>query len=268
MKSGSIGLASWISYLALGVTTAVATLGYSLPSFAVDAVLVTTDPESLINVRRSPTVDSLAPRFYGSPGDRVDVQYSTVGEDGYTWYYVRFEFDGSEGPRFGGAGWVRGDLIQFPWDPPPEPIPLENEEAELFASVQAWASNRGADNIASFRYAFTDLNQDQHLDAVVYLDWCGNAGCTMLIFQGVEHGFGFISNSTITLEPIQVLAEVIEGWMTLIVYAKTRGSVVMQFDGTGYPLNPSLQPSATIDQIDVAQTLELIRLTASGSWQN
>ena len=56
--------------------------------------------------------------------------------------------------------------------------------------------------------------------------------------------------------------------MTLIVYARTQGSVVMQFDGMGYPLNPSLQPSATIDQIDVAQTLELIRLTASGSWQN
>ena len=192
MESGSLGLVSCISYLALGVTTTVATLGYSLPSFAVDAVLFATDPERLIDVRDGPTVDSSAPRFYGSPGDRVNVQYSTVGGDGYTWYYVRLEFDSPKDPIFGVAEWVHGDLIQFPWDSPPEPIPLENEEAELFTSVQAWARTRGPDDIASFRYAFADLNQDQHLDAVVYLDWCGNAGCTMLIFKGVEHGFEFV----------------------------------------------------------------------------
>ncbi len=109
----------------------------------------------------------------------------------------------------------------------------------------------------SFRHALVELNGDGQPDAIVLLqgtEWCGSGGCTMLVFRGTANGgFGFVSRSTITYEPIRLLPERTKGWNTLVVYSKGKGDVLMRFDGTRYPLNPSLQPKATRVQVAMAE---------------
>jgi putative lipoprotein len=77
----------------------------------------------------------------------------------------------------------------------------------------------------------------------------------MLVFRGTNDGFTFVSASTITNEPIRVSPENTQGWKTLIVHSKGKGDVLMQFNGTHYPLNPSLQSKATAGQVEAAELL-------------
>ena len=121
-------------------------------------------------------------------------------------------------------------------------------------------SSLKGDSTPSFSYALVDLNGDGQLDAVVLLRgtmWCGSGGCTMLIFRGTANGFQLVSKSTITGEPIEVLPAVAHGWRTLIVNTGGIGPVVMQFNGSRYPGNPSIQRKATPAQIESGQPLNL-----------
>jgi len=66
------------------------------------------------------------------------------------------------------------------------------------------------DDRPRFRHVLVDLSGDGRPEAIVLLqgtDWCGSGGCTMLVFRGTATGFGFVSRSTITYEPIRVLPE-------------------------------------------------------------
>ena len=112
-----------------------------------------------------------------------------------------------------------------------------------------------------FEYARADLNDDGILDAVVLLGdgWCGSGGCNMLILRGSPHRFTLLSSATIANQPIKVSSEVRYGWRTLVVWVKGGGSqpgfVLMRFNGARYPLNPTLQPRATREQVDSATAL-------------
>ena len=133
-------------------------------------------------------------------------------------------------------------------DPPPG----------LIAAVQAYVEKRGDHERPQFRHALTDLDGDGRADAIVLLlggNWCGSGGCNMLVFRAAANGFTLVSASTITNEPIRVSPEKSHGWRTLIVFAKGRGDVLMRFNGTRYPLNPSLQPKATPAQVSAAQVV-------------
>ena len=109
-----------------------------------------------------------------------------------------------------------------------------------------------------FRHALTDLNGDGRDDAIVLLlggSWCGSGGCNMIVLRGTKEGFTVVSGSTITNEPIRVSPEKVQGWRTLIVFSKGKGDVLMRFNGTRYPLNPSTQPKATPAQVNAAQVV-------------
>src|SRR5207247_5171001 len=138
-------------------------------------------------------------------------------------------------------------------------VPLEGQDTQrLLAAVKRYVEARGDHNTPLFRQAFTDLDGDGHLDAVVLLSspgWCGSGGSTMVVFHGATAGFTLVSSSTITNEPIRVSSETTSGWRPLIVYSKGKGDVSMRFDGKRYPLNPSMQPRATAAQVSGAQTL-------------
>jgi hypothetical protein len=76
----------------------------------------------------------------------------------------------------------------------------------------------------------------------------------MLIFQGVENGFDFVSQSTICNPPIRVSKTTAHGWRTLIVFAKGKGGVLMRLNkSVQYPLNPSMQPKASRAEVDEAE---------------
>jgi hypothetical protein len=107
----------------------------------------------------------------------------------------------------------------------------------------------------TYRKARVDLNDDKIEDAIVLFDspgQCGSGGCNMEIYKGTKTGFEFVSGSTITFSPIRVGSERLYGWKTLIVLSGGTGTVLLRFNGSRYPLNPSLQPKATKSQIDSA----------------
>ncbi len=127
----------------------------------------------------------------------------------------------------------------------------------LIEAVQAYVERKGNHERPQFRYALTDLDGDGRADAIVLLlgNWCGSGGCNMLVFRATKDRFTLVSGSTITNEPIRVSPERAHGWRTLIVFAKGKGDVLMRFNGTRYPLNPSTQAKATPAQVSAAQVV-------------
>ena len=66
------------------------------------STLTSREPGSAINIREFASLNSQV-RYRANPGDPVQVSGSAQGDDGFTWYQVRFSS--------GAAGWVRGDLL-------------------------------------------------------------------------------------------------------------------------------------------------------------
>ena len=87
--------------LTLLTATAVSLMA-ALPAFAQPARLSGAEPGSRVNVRSAPSTQASSPH-YGIVGDRVETLQATQGDDGYTWYYIKFES--------GAQGWVRGDFV-------------------------------------------------------------------------------------------------------------------------------------------------------------
>jgi hypothetical protein len=132
----------------------------------------------------------------------------------------------------------------------------------LDAAISGWAARN---QLPQYRYALSDLNGDEFPDAVVLVSdpmYCGSGGCTMVIFKGTASGgFDLVSHTTITREPIHVLAAASSGWRALSVLVSGGGApvtqVLLRFDGERYPLNPSLQAPATAVDLQSAQRLQL-----------
>jgi hypothetical protein len=104
----------------------------------------------------------------------------------------------------------------------------------------------------AFQSASARLNQDSCPDAIVLVssnNWCGSGGCTLLIFKGTPGGYSLVSRSTISSPPIRLLPSSHFGWRDLIVYSNGSGNAILRFNGTRYPLNPSLQPAPTRRQL-------------------
>jgi hypothetical protein len=138
-------------------------------------------------------------------------------------------------------------------------LALAGEPTGLSEAIRAYSRDA---TTPAFEYALVDLNDDGILDAVVLLtghDWCGSGGCSMLILRGRAGSFTVVSRSTISNQPIKLSRGGQYGWHTLLVSVKgggiEPGLVVMPFNGSKYPLNPSAQPRATRAQIDAATTL-------------
>lgn len=115
-----------------------------------------------------------------------------------------------------------------------------------------------------YQHALVDLNHDGVEDALVLLagsDWCDSEGCTLLVLKGQVLGqaaerpsFEVISRSAVTRTPIRIGKSESEGWQSLIVHSDG-SEKLLQFDGNRYPPNPSLQSSATPQQLDGANIL-------------
>ena len=123
--------------------------------------------------------------------------------------------------------------------------------------AQAVAEALGSADV-SFEHASATLNNDALPDAVVLVqgtDWCGSGGCTFLVLQGTPAGYALISRSTITTPPIRALQSSHFGWKDLIVHSNGTGEVLLQFDGTSYPSNPSLERGPSPEQLRSAQEI-------------
>lgn len=130
----------------------------------------------------------------------------------------------------------------------------------LREAVAAWAK---PDPLPSYVYALTDLNGDGIPDAIVLITdsaYCGSGGCVMAVFRGTPNGFVEVSSSTISRQPVYVLAETRSGWHSLSVLVAGGGIMdgwqsLMRFNGKRYPGNPSMQPHASPAQLENARKL-------------
>lgn len=105
-----------------------------------------------------------------------------------------------------------------------------------------------------YRHALMDLNSDGTDDAIVLMqgmEWCGSGGCTMLVLKGEDDGYTVTSRSTVTRAPIRASHSLSNGWRDLIVHSDGTEKL-LQSGGSGYPLNPSMELSATPQQTDSA----------------
>jgi hypothetical protein len=122
----------------------------------------------------------------------------------------------------------------------------------LGAALQAYAPKTG-DDVKTFeprRTACADLNGDGIRDALVLLQgpyWCATGGCTLLVFKSFRDGFTFISKSTLIPPPLLASNARTKGWRDLVVEVSGGGmapkKVALKFNGSTYPLNPSVQPA-------------------------
>lgn len=138
---------------------------------------------------------------------------------------------------------------------------LAGDVTALEKAIKAWEAEP---TVPAYSYGFTDLNDDAIDDAVVLINdyrYCGSGGCSFLVFRGASGGFTHVSSSTITNEPILLLAEKKKGWHTLSVFVSggggESGQVLMRFNGKKYPGNPSMQPKAKKSDLKGAKTLHL-----------
>jgi hypothetical protein len=69
-----------------------------------EGILIAQDSKTQINVRAGAGLN-FPSRHYGVVGDKVIIMNSVRGEDGSTWYQIKFPISGAD-------GWVRNDFIQ------------------------------------------------------------------------------------------------------------------------------------------------------------
>jgi hypothetical protein len=98
-----------------------------------------------------------------------------------------------------------------------------------------------------FFYNPVDLNDDgksEYLVGLLGSDFCGSAGCTMLVLNSK---FGINTKMTVVQFPVYVgppaSKEVTKGYSNLYVGAKGKGNVKMAWNGSKYPTNPSMAKS-------------------------
>jgi hypothetical protein len=129
-------------------------------------------------------------------------------------------------------------------------IPQAVNEGKFKNALAAYLAteNESIDN-TKYQMETIDLNDDGYDDALVLLIgpmWCGTGGCTLLIFEGLKDSSRFVSDSSLVRGPITVSTSRTNGWRDLIIKVAgggaVPGKVALKFDGSKYPLNPSIQP--------------------------
>lgn len=125
------------------------------------------------------------------------------------------------------------------------------------AALPAAVANATEQASPDYKQALVDLNGDGNDDAIVFLQgtgWCGSGGCTMLVLRGEKSGYQLMSRSTVTSTPIRIAQSTDHGWQDLIVHSDGANRL-LRFNGSQYPLNPSVQSQPDPAQIESADTV-------------
>jgi len=116
-----------------------------------------------------------------------------------------------------------------------------------------------------YKYVLTDLNGNGINDAVVLItdsSYCGSGGCNLVILKGQGSCFKLVSSSTIVREPIYKLDRLSYGWHVLGVFVSGGGvkahHAEMRFNGSRYPVNPTVQPELNKSDLNDKDKLLLV----------
>ena len=130
--------------------------------------------------------------------------------------------------------------------PLPEPVLTPAQQRD--AALSTFLASRQIAEVPNYRAARADLDADGVDDLLMLLDdpnWCGDGGCSLLVFHGdADAGYRLVTETTVTHAPIAVGAQRHNGWHDLLVGVggdgTQAGTVALQFNGEGYPRNPTL----------------------------
>ncbi len=118
------------------------------------------------------------------------------------------------------------------------------------AITKALEYDKETNGAIRYYYNRIDLNEDKKPEIFVYLIGpyvSGSGGSTSLIFEENEDVYRLISRITLARNPIIVSDNKTNGWKDLIMYVSGGGIEPfysqIKFDGSKYPINPSVQPS-------------------------
>lgn len=159
---------------------------------------------------------------------------------------------------------IGGTVVSAPGTrelPLPEPVLTPAQQRD--AALSAFMASRQIAEVPSYRAAHADLDADGVDDLLMLLDdpnWCGNGGCSLLVFHGDgDAGYRLVTQTTVTRAPIAVGVQRHNGWHDLLVGVggdgTQAGTVALQFDGEGYPRNPTLLAMLADGAIPRAKTL-------------
>lgn len=102
-----------------------------------------------------------------------------------------------------------------------------------------------------YALAWHDLDGDDADEAIISLSgpyFCGSGGCNLLILTRAGPMWRKVGDISVSRTPVAVLDTASNGWKDLTVAISggggPSGTVVLKFDGEGYPDNASTQPAA------------------------
>ncbi|GAB2622457.1 hypothetical protein [Novilysobacter erysipheiresistens] len=144
---------------------------------------------------------------------------------------------------------IGGSVVSSPGAkelPLPEPVLTPAQQRD--AALSMFLASRQIAEVPEYRAAQADLDADGVDDLLMLLDdpnWCSDAGCSLLVFRGDDDaGYRLVTETTVTHAPIAVGAQRHNGWHDLLVGVggdgTQAGTVALQFNGEGYPRNPTL----------------------------
>ena len=120
-----------------------------------------------------------------------------------------------------------------------------------------FAINKTDPSGTRYRWLTYDLNDDGHEELITQLDWCGSGGCTLLIFENHQQKWRFNSRITLVNTPLNLGQQKHYGWRDLVLFVRGGGAQpnqhVLRYDKISYPLNPSMAPVASFDDISSVQ---------------
>ena len=101
-------------------------------------------------------------------------------------------------------------------------------------------------NDMRYAIAYTDLDGDQDMDAIVWLEgtqYCGSGGCRIRVFERNGGSFRLQSKLRTVKLPVRVLNTSSNGWKDLTVTVGGGGILEayearLKFDGSKYPEHP------------------------------
>lgn len=131
-------------------------------------------------------------------------------------------------------------------------------ESDSSISLNNYLDRYFQDEKTNYETHIADLNQDGLNDAIVYMtdrNWCDSGGCTLFIFQNTGIDYKMVSKVTVSTPQIKVSEQAHQGWNNIIVHSQGTGNVMLQYDGTSYPSNPSLLPLANADEVATATAI-------------
>jgi hypothetical protein len=137
-------------------------------------------------------------------------------------------------------------------------------------TVKSWLLQYHADNLrdfgsarAAYAVAYVDLSGDGVDEAVVYFEsrgGCGTGGCNLYVLSARRGLWRRVSGHTVSRRPIRVLTTAHHGWRDISVWVAGGGTMeayhaALPFDGSTYPLNPSVPPARRLPRHTQAQVL-------------